>query len=339
MSTASTPSASAVRRRRRGQQGFSLIEVSAVIAILALMSFVVERTLATAQASDRWLTAVRKSTERGQKLAYHLREIVSASRKLFSNDAVGQGYLQALERSRDPMQADARMPVIDEVSGLGPDDAGYPKTGNVLLFVREADAAPAVADPATQNIRYIDTYRFVCVYPRVQDNFVVTGANQQNAWDLVIWRSEPFPSYGQINEISNPFHRTNVIRDLYNRFGYQFAWDANRSVDDAFFAMDALGAMSGTPTPGLTIAEDVAVSERGRLAYANVQLAPTDADDYHRRPVFTVDQDWDPHGFEVKIVGASGSRKVWMHLVVEVQATRDQVAVQPCTVIASTRDL
>ena len=310
-----------------------------VLAILALMSFVVERTLASAQNADRWLGAVRKSTERGQRIAYHLREIVSASRKLFSNDTVGQGYLSALDLTRDAVAPGSRLPFIDEVGGLGPDAPGVPMTGNVLLFVREADAAPAVADPATQNIRFVDTYRFVAVYPHVASNYVITGPNQKLARDLVIWRSEPFPSYAQILEISNPTHRENVIKDLYNRFGYEFCWDSNNDVNSAFFAMDSLGGLAGTPTPGLTIAEDVAVSERGRLAYANVQLADSLSTDYHRRAVFTTDTNWSPDGFEVKIVGASGSRKVWMNLVVEVQATRDQVAVQPCTVIASTRDL
>lgn len=336
----STADRSQCRRtqRRRTQDGYSLIEMVMVLAILALMSLVVERTLAAAHDSERWLGAVRKVTERGQKVAYHLREIVSASRKVFSNDATGQGYLDALDLTRDPRIVSSRLPVIDEIGGLGPDAAGEPRTGNVLLFVREADAAPAIADPATKTVRFIDTYRFVVVYPRLSDTYVVTGLNQQKAWDLVIWRSEPYPSFGQIQEIADPTQRQNVITDLYNRFGYDYAWDSNEDADNSFFAMDALGSISGTATPGLTIEEDVAVSERGRLAYANVQLAATDNARYDRRAIFTTDA-WAPHGFEVKIVGASGSRKVWMNLVVETQATRDQLATQPCTVIASTRDL
>lgn len=327
------------KARRRSQGGYSLIEIVMVLAILALMSFVVERTLASTQNADRWLGAVRKSTERGQRIAYNLREIVSASRKLFGNDTMGQGYLAALDLTRDPVAPGSRLPLIDEVGGLGPDASGVPMTGNILLFVREADPAPAVANPATQAVRFIDTYRFVCVYPHVADNYVITKANPKLARDLVIWRSEPFPSYAQILEVSDPTQRANVIQDLYNRFGYEFAWDSNGTVDTSMFAMDSLGGLSGTPTPGLTLAEDVVVSERGRLAYANVQLADSLNSDYYRRAVFTNNDGWMPDGFEIKIVGASGSRKVWMNLVVEVQATRDQIAVQPCTVIASTRDL
>lgn len=115
MSTADRRLANA---RRRAESGYSLIEVIMVLSILALMSFVVERTLASTQNADRWLSAVRKSTERGQRIAYHLREIVSASRKLFGNDAVGQGYFNALDLTRDPIAPSSRLPMIDEIGSL-----------------------------------------------------------------------------------------------------------------------------------------------------------------------------------------------------------------------------
>ena len=207
--------------------------------------------------------------------------------------------------------------------------------------MREADAAPAVADPATGKLRYVDTYRFVCIYPHDTNRMVVTTVPRNNARDLVIWRSEPFPSYDQIMDISDATEQQNVIQDLFNRFGYEYAWDPNEAVDDAFYAMDGLGSMAGTPTPSLTIEEDVNVSDRGRLVYANVQLAGTDNTNHHRRAVLSVEDPatWAPNGFETKIVGPSGSRKVWINLVVETQATRGQLAVQACTVIASTKDL
>ena len=83
------------------------------------------------------------------------------------------------------------------------------------------------------------------------------------------------------------------------------------------------------------------VSERGRFVYRNMQLARTDLASYPRRPVLTADapEDWAPNGFEVKIVGPSGARKVWLNLVIESQSARGLVAVHRSTLIASARDL
>ena len=48
---------------------------------------------------------------------------------------------------------------------------------------------------------------------------------------------------------------------------------------------------------------------------------------------------WAPDGFEVKVVGSSGSRKVWTHLVIETQSSKGRLAAHTSTVITSTRDM
>ena len=59
-----------------------------------------------------------------------------------------------------------------------------------------------------------------------------------------------------------------------------------------------------------------------------------------RRALFTRDPagTWKPDGFEVQVVGPSGARKVWIHLVVASHATRGRTAVQPNTLILPARD-
>lgn len=325
---------------RRRTAGFTMVEVAVALAIFSLIGFVIERTLTTTHNAERYLSALRRATERGQKISYEIYDAVSASRKLFQRDAVGDDYLASLDLSRDPLMPAARLPLFDEVGGLGVDATGDPRTGNVLLFVRESDPAPCIADSSTGLVRYIDTYRFVCIYPHRADREVVTSRNE-NARDLVIWRSVPYPSLSQVAAIEDVDERASVVADLFSRYGHALAWDPNEDVDHAFFAIDHLGTISGTPEPAPLIEEDVEVSSRGRLEYANVQLAPTQAGSYHRRAVFTTDDpaDWQPHGFEVKITGASGSRKVWVHLVVECESRRGETAVHENTMIASTRDL
>ena len=336
MSTAE-PTPRARRLPREG--GYTFLEMAITLVIVAMMSLVVERVLSSTQEAERYLAAVRTATERGQKIAYDVTDIVSASRKLYGNDATGNGYRAKLDLTRDPVAPGVRLPLFDEVNPMGPDTAGDPRTGNALLFVREADAASCVADPATAKIRYIDTYRFVFIYPRVTTRTVVNG--QPPAWDLCVWRSVPFPSRAQILAITNATEKQNVIKDLYTRYGYDTCWDPNGPVNTTFYGLDVAGNMAGSPTASFTIEEDLDVSERGRLVYADVQLAATDPTTKARSPVFTLDAPatWSPHGFETKIVGASGSRKVWIHIVVEAQASHGRVAVMESTMIASTRDL
>jgi hypothetical protein len=319
--------------------GYTFLEMAITMVIVALMSLVVERVLSSTHEAERYLAAVRVATERGQKIAYDVTEIVSASRKLYGRDATGLGYQAKLDLTRDPIAPGVRLPMFDEVNPMGPDTAGDPRTGNAILFVREADAAPCVANPATAKIRYIDTYRFVFVYPHRTARTVVNG--QGAAWDLVIWRSVPFPSRAQIQAITNATEKQNVIKDLYTRYGYDVCWDPNGPADTTFYALDIAGNMAATPTANHTIEEDIDVSERGRLVYADVQLAATDPASKSRSAVFSLDNPatWSPHGLEVKIVGASGSRKVWIHIVVEAQASQGRVAVMESTMIASTRDL
>jgi len=306
-----------------------------------MMVLIVERTLDSTRSAERFLSAIGKATERGQSLAYEIREQVTASRRMFSNDGVGQDYLSALDLSRAPLHEGARLPVIEEAARLGPDQPGVPSTGNILFFVGETDATGAIADPVAQTVRYIDTYRFVCCYPRLAPRAVVTDAARSNALDLVVWKSVEFPNYKQLMAISDPVERANVVADLYERHGHRMAWDPTGAVGDGFYDLGASGTIAGAPNPDPMIDEDLDESGGGRLVYANVQLARSDNADPRRKAIFTMDDPntWRPDGFEVKIVGASGSRQVWMHLVVAVQAERGRVAVQPNTLVASVRDL
>lgn len=325
--------------RPRTQRGFTFLEVTVAMAVLTLIALVVERTLTSAKNNERYLTAIRRATEHGQKTCYDVFRSVSTSRKLFQDDPVGQAYLDALDLSRLPMASGSRLPLIDEIGELGPDEIASPMTGNLLFFVEETDPVPCVADGAAGRIRYVDTYRFVCVYRSPTTTSLVTGAPP--AHDLVVWRSIAYPSRAQLAAIEDADERQQVIVDLYDRYGHDTAWAPGSPSNAAFFALSATGVLASTPLATPTIEEDVDRTSLGRLVPSSVQLAPTDPDSPHRQAVFTVDDPgvWEPEGFEVKIAGASGSRKVWIHLVVESPAGAGRVAVHASTMIASARDL
>ena len=326
-------------RKLHRQRGFTVPEIAFSLVILALLTYLAERTLTGSHDAERLLKATRNVTEKGHRVSFEVFDAVSASRKLYQRDTVGEDYLDALDLTRAPRAVDTRLPLIDETGELGPDAVGDPRTGNVLLFVQEGDPIACVSDAATGDVRYIDVYQFVCVYPSVSTRVVVPEDGP--ALDLVVWRSTMFPSLPQLLAVEDTTERESVVRDLAGRHGHEHAWDPTQGVADAFHAIDDLGTIAGTADPDPTIPEDVEASGRGRLVYANVQLSRTDPDVYLRRAVFTAAETpaWAPDGFEVKIAGASGSRKVWIHVVVSAPASRSRVVYHPSTMIASARDL
>lgn len=336
MSTADAPA-----RRRGRERGFTLLEILFTLVILSMLSLIVQQTLTSTNSADRYLAAVRRATDRGEAVSYEVYDMVDASRKLFQKDDVGVGYVAALDLKRLPPIASARLPVIDELHDIGPDEKGDPHTGNLLLFVEETDPMECVADPATEKMRFVDVYRFVCIYPHETARRVL-GDNTL-ARDLILWRSGLYPSYSQIMSVEDDVERRNVVADLNAHYGLDRLWDPDAPAGSAFHDTDPFGTISVLPVADPLIVEDVEETIPGRLVHADTQLARTDSSRAHYRAVMTLTADdpsqWVPDGFEVKITGASGSRKVWLHIVVESMAMQGRVAVHPNTLIVSTRDM
>ena len=107
------------------------------------------------------------------------------------------------------------------------------------------------------------------------------------------------------------------------------------------FRIVAARTISGTPESSPDVPEDRAVSPGGRLLFTKLQLARTDPAVPQRRAVLTAEAlgAWAPNGFEVKIVGTSSQRKVWMRLTVEGQSVTGRDTAHDTTLIANMRDL
>lgn len=335
MSTADRPAA----RRRGCVRGFTVLEMVITTAILGATTLVIERTISGVTETERTMRAIRATSSRCQDETYHLRDDVTGARKLFQGDAVGNAYLAKLALpTAYPLLAGSRLPMFDETKSLGPDSTGSPKTGNVLLFVREADPLPCIAAAATKKVASVDAYRFVCMYLSPSTRTLVAGGPV--ALDLVEWRSERFPSYAQVMAIANATERTNVVKDLYSRFNVDYLWDLTKPVTTAFYSIDGAGTVSASPVSPSSIPEDLNVSRRGTFVRGNLGIARTDMGSKLRQPVFTVEPEatWTPHGFEVKIAAPSGARRVWIRLTIEQQAGKGRVPAHQTTIVANTRD-
>ena len=147
---------------------------------------------------------------------------------------------------RFPLASGSRLPRIDELNPLGPDRAGDPRTGNVLLFVREVDPVVVCADTTSCPQRMIDVYHFVCCYPHDHQRHVITD-DAHDARDLVHWCSIGYPSYEQIMAITDDAQRANAVRTLHNEHGYEIAWDLRSQAQEAFYRLDGAGSVSPSP--------------------------------------------------------------------------------------------
>ncbi len=330
---------SARTKQPRSLRGYTMIEVATSLALLAGVTVMMANVLMGSRNADNYIKAVTAATERGQRVSYEVATLAESSRQIYQKDTVGEGYLASLDLTRDPMVGDARLPLFDEDSALGPDEVGDPRTGNILLMVREGDPAACIADGGTGMIRNITLHRFVCIYPHQSNRVLLAG--QPAARDLIIWRSIQFPSYSEVMAIEDATMRKNVVQDLYDRFGLMTLWDEGSGADAAFYVIDGLGNVDATPTSTYQIEEDLDISDRGRLVYGNAQLVRTDYNARERRPVLTTDPQgtWAPHGFEVKVGGPATSRQVWMRLVIEVAAQGGQgLAIFASTNIANAQE-
>ena len=328
-----------VADRRAAQRGFTMIELAVVIALVAMMSLALNEAVVSTHSADQYLAAVSRATQRGQNVIRDVSGRVSASRRLFQDDAVGQGYLQACDLSRFPSAPDARLPIFDVLRDLGPDGKEASHTGNILLLVSDTAASTCVADPKEAAHRVVDTHRMVAIYPTVAERVVV-----RDGWptrDMVVWQSVAYPSLQQILEVGDEKLRQNVVKDLVRRYGFTHAWEPGRGVQDGFHRLHADGRIDDLPEANMQILEDPDMSDGPRLVHADVRLGVSDPSDPTLRSRLTGSgfEGWQPHGFEVKVVGTATSRKVWIRVVVQAAAVSvRRVATYASTVIVDARD-
>jgi hypothetical protein len=292
--------------------------VQAVISLglLATLVLLAQQALVALTSAEAHHRALRRATERSTRVATEVARSVASSRRIFQDDAVGRLYLASLDLGARPLLPGARLPRFEAEATMGPDAPGAPRTGNVLLFAEEAGAVTCSVGGAPGAARRIDAFRLVCVYPHETGRRVL---GTRPARDLVIWKSRLHPDHAQIMAVEDSAERLAVVRDLVTRLGCTHAWAAQEPPGSAFFALDAVGVVSPTPDPSLSLAEDPAASPGGRLVYGSWQLGRTDPAEAAYRPVFTVEppSTWAPDGFEVKVAGPSAARSVWLRVVVE----------------------
>lgn len=326
--------------RRRLQAGYTFLEMAITVSILTGLSIMSAQSFSGMRDTTDVLASLRRAQHGTEEVSYQIHGMITSARRTFPRGVLGNGYLDAIDFGARPLAPGARLPLPDELGVLGRDEADEPRTGNVLLLASEIDPIPCPANPATGAVRHIDVYRLLAIYPHASARRVVVSRNESGL-DLCMWASVGYPSHVHLLAINDTVERARVVAALRTVYGCRYAWNPDKPVDQAYFAIDATGAISALPEPTPPIIEDAGISPGGRLIHRNLQLARTQAGSPQRGSMLTVEApaDWAPNGFEVKMAGTRSQRRIWFRLVVEAQTVTGRDVAYDTELIAALRDL
>lgn len=321
--------------RRRTQRGFSLVEVIVTMAIVSGMVILIYGIIDDVAQATMFNESHNDLTIYAQRAVNDIRNQVLQARQVFEEDTVGTDYRNAMDIPvTAPAWPSTRMPIVQSGSTLNPDTGtGNSRfTGNALLMVRELSPLSVMYNHdnniITPDVEFL-VDRYVFIYTFLSRNSGRSFAQTGYTADLLQSRSVPFANYVQLRNLSQ--QQIAAIVPLVRAAGIERALDPGQPVATAFYAL--AGATDGTFDPPLAQPR-IAVAKTatllpglmggrisGRMDYS-VAFAPASP-----RPPFPLRHPTSiyaipdaslpgfPSGFEVKIAGPSGNRRVLARLL------------------------
>jgi len=318
---------------RRTERGFSLMEITVVLAIVSVVLILVYSLMEKTMQTTMFNESHNDLSLLSQHAVNTLQTEIVQTRVAFEEDAVGVAYRAAM-----PVPAgitvwpDSYLPVFDPAGALEPDTAARRATGNSLLLARQLAPLPITydhdSDSSTPEVEFLaDRYRFEYAYlsPRTLKSFSGSGFTL----DLLMSTSREYADEFQIAAMGPA---TGKIAAKLIAAGLTTAWNPGQPVNSAFYSL--AGALDNTFDPPLarpTIAVDQTRSllrsllggrVSGRMDYSVAFVPPSPAPPFPIPtpiPVYAAPvagRPGFPSGFEVKVVGAARNRQVVTRVVV-----------------------
>ena len=295
--------------RRKNSRGFTLLEVSIAMAIGVSLTIVLASVIDMTLKTQTQITLEDQSGSFGQKLLTDIRRAAFSSRRIYSDDSEGQGFFAALDNGSLPPITGTRLPLVNRDGRLEPDGASETDTGNALMFAIEAQPEDI---PAGGSSFRVDRVRFIAFYVTERNTKVVAARNTK--LDVVRYVSGVYADYASIERIQDADDKDDVITALYAS-GLRYAWRSGYGVNSSFHALTVTGSMAGTPTASFTIAVDTDHPMKRLLENKRISVAGNG--DLHDVPLYAqadVSLPLFPSGFEAKVVGPTGARKLLFRL-------------------------
>lgn len=316
----------------RDQRGFSLMEVTVVLAIVTVLMIatysMIEQTTRTAMFSESHNDLAIIS----QKAVNSLQTEVLQTRMVFEENALGAAYRAALALPAEyPVWSDSFLPVIQPGTTMAP-DTNQRFAGNSLFVARQLPPLRIEYDhddsPVTPDAEFVaDRYIFEYVY--LTPLSVPVFARSGRSLDLMMTTSVQYADYFQLLALG-PATIARIVPELVERKIVR-AWDPGQPVANAFYELS--GAADGTfdapiakPEIALARAKSLLPGLRGgrvsgKMTYSVAFVPDAPSAPYPLRNPIRVfapavnGRPGFPSGFEAKIVGPSGNRQVMTRVV------------------------
>jgi prepilin-type N-terminal cleavage/methylation domain-containing protein len=312
---------------RRSERGFSLMEITVVLAIVSLIMIVVYTLIEETMQVSMFNESHNDLAIMSQSAVNTLQAEVMQTRVAFEENATGAAYRAALAMPAGvTVWADSLLPVFHATGDIAPDAAAQRYTGNSLLLARQLAPLAITYDhdgtSATPEIEFLaDRYRFEYVFLARTGTVSFSGSGM--SLDLTMTTSGEYADYFQIASMGSAATGRIVLKLM--AAGLQRAWNPGQPVNNAFYTL--AGATDGTfdaplnaPTIATTSTQTLLrglLGGRisGRMNYSvafGTYPIPTPvrvfAQGITARPGF-------PSGFEVKVAGPARNRQVMTRLV------------------------
>lgn len=311
----------------RSHRGFSLIEITVVMAVVSVIMIVVYGLIEETMRTTMFNESHNDLTILTQRAVNIVQSSVMQAKVAFEENATGAAYRSALQLPGDvTVWTDSLLPVFDASGDIEPDPNSQRYTGNALLVARQLQPLSVMYDHdnngSTPDVEFLaDRYQFEYVYLARKNAKSFSGSGL--TLDLMMTTSGEYADYFQLSSMGT---NTGKIVQKLIAAGMQRAWNPSQPVASAFYALS--GATDGTFDAPLTNPSIATVRTKsllpgllggrvsGRMDYSvafqNFPI-PTKtrvfAQPDSSKPNF-------PSGFEVKIVGPARNRRVMTRLVV-----------------------
>lgn len=341
------------RRRRSSERGLSLIEMLVTLAISVTVIAVVMTIIEEAMKMSLFVESHNDLAVMSQRPTNNIQKEVLQAKTIFGEDAIGTPYRTKIESIisapavNTPDAPGSLLPIVNGGGVLAPDTGGVRTTGNCLLVARQltpiqvsvaADGTDPVTFPAITFMA--DRYQFEYFYLTRNATRKFRGGDY--SLDLYRYRSIPYADYFQLSGVTSNLsttQRTALATSIKAPAGANLliAWNPGLDLLSSFYTIDAnlafppaslltvstsllamqdnisllpellkgrisgkmdytvaykIGTAPGTPIPGLSGLNPVPI-----YFEAGGTTTPLDC------------------GFEVKVVGPLGSRRVLTRLV------------------------
>ena len=317
--------------RRRNERGFSVIEMVVVLAVVSGLMLIVYSMIYETVHATMSNESHNDLTVATQRAVNALQTEVVQSRTVYEENAVGAGYRAALTPAPAGVWTTTRLPILQSDPLLAPDTGtGTSRfTGNSLLLARQLAPLSVMYDDdgnaGTPDVELlVDRYRFDYFY--LARDTVKSFSGTGFVLDLKEATSEEYVDYFELNSLGAAKLRRAIPR--VQAAGFTRAWNAGQPIATGFY--DLAGAADGTfdaplGTPSIAVVKTVSLLPElrqpqisGRMSYS--VAFPSTPPFPIRVPIASyakVDPSLPgfPAGFEVKIVGPQGTRKVMTRLL------------------------